>query len=101
MQFMSTRHNAHIRLNDALKDLVTTNNSQKGSDKIEVQVLWIKSMGNGVNSYTTPVQLNRDTLYVELSSSALREELSYGKEKIIAMLNEAFGKDVIKKLVLR
>jgi hypothetical protein len=36
-----------------------------------------------------------------LSSSVLREELSYGKEKIIAMLNEAIGKNVIKKLVLR
>ena len=98
---MSKRHNEHMRLNDALKDFVKTNNLQKGLDKIEVQELWIKLMGNGVNSYTTSVQLNRDTLYVELSSSALREELSYGKEKIIAMLNEAFGKDVIKKLVLR
>lgn len=98
---MSKRHNEHMRLNDALKDFVETNNLQKGLDKIEVQELWIKLMGNGVNSYTTSVQLNRDILYVQLSSSALREELSYGKEKIIAMLNEAFGKEVIKKLVLR
>lgn len=98
---MSKRHKEHMRLNDALKDFVETNNLQKGLDKIEVQELWVKLMGNGVNSYTTSVQLNRDTLYVQLNSSVLREELSYGKEKIIAMLNEAFGKEVIKKLVLR
>jgi hypothetical protein len=58
-------------------------------------------MGNGVNNYTTAIKLERDTLYVQLSSSVLREELSYGKEKIIAMLNEVLGKEVIKKLVLR
>jgi len=31
----------------------------------------------------------------------LREELSYGKEKIINMLNEELGKTIIKKIVLR
>lgn len=98
---MSKRHNEHMSLSDALKDFVETNNLQKGLDKIEVHDAWIKLMGNGVNSYTTSVQLQRNTLYVQLSSSALREELSYGKEKIIAMLNEALGKEVIKKLVLR
>lgn len=98
---MSKRHNENISLSDALKDFVKTNNLQKGLDKIEVQDLWVKLMGNGVNSYTTSIQLHRDTLYIQLSSSVLREELSYGKEKIIAMLNEALGKEVIKKLVLR
>ena len=58
-------------------------------------------MGNGVNNYSTAVSLQRDTLYIQLSSSVLREELSYGKEKIITMLNEELGKDIIKKLVLR
>ena len=98
---MSKRHNEHMSLSDALKDFVETNNLQKGLDKIEVQDLWVKLMGNGVNSYTTSIQLQRDTLYIQLSSSVLREELSYGKEKIIAMLNDALGKEVIKKLVLR
>ncbi|MCK5401670.1 MAG: DUF721 domain-containing protein [Flavobacteriaceae bacterium] len=98
---MSKRHNEHISLSDALKDFVETNNLQKGLDKIEVRDSWIKLMGKGVNSYTTAIQLQRDTLYVQLSSSVLREELSYGKEKIINMLNEDLGKEVIKKLILR
>lgn len=98
---MSKRHNEHMSLSDALKDFVESNNLQKGLDKIEVEDLWVKLMGNGVNSYTTSIQLQRDTLYVQLSSSALREELSYGNKKIIAILNEALGKEVIKKLVLR
>jgi hypothetical protein len=36
---------------------------------------------------------------VKLNSSVLREELSYGKEKIRAMMNEALGKEEIKKIM--
>ena len=62
---------------------------------------WANLMGNGVNNYTTAIELKHEILYVQLSSSVLREELSYGNEKIIMMLNEAIGKPVIKKLILR
>ncbi|MGB2387054.1 MAG: DUF721 domain-containing protein, partial [Flavobacteriaceae bacterium] len=31
----------------------------------------------------------------------LREELNYGKDKIIAMINEELGKEVVKKVVLQ
>ncbi len=98
---MSKRHNENQSISDIIKEFVDTNRLQTGLDKIDVQEAWAQMMGNGVNNYTTAVQLERDTLYVQLSSSVLREELSYGKEKIISMLNESIGKEVIKKLVLR
>jgi predicted nucleic acid-binding Zn ribbon protein len=66
-----------------------------------VKEVWQAQMGPAINKYTTSIQLNNDTLYIELSSSVLREELSYGKEKIIKMMNEELGKDLVKKLVLR
>lgn len=98
---MSKRINENLKLSDALKEFVTENKLQKGLDKVDVQEAWANLMGNGVNNYTTSVQLQNETLYVQLSSSVLREELSYGKEKIINMLNEFLGKELIKKLVLR
>ena len=98
---MPKRHNDHISISDALKEFVETNNLEKGLNKINVADAWAKLMGNGVNNYTTSVNLERDTLYIQLSSSVLREELSYGKQKIIDMLNEELGKVIIKKLVLR
>jgi hypothetical protein len=70
-------------------------------DKIDVEQAWKRLMGNGVNNYTTDVILKGTTLYVKLSSAVLREELSYGKQKIIAMLNEELRKEVVKELVLR
>ncbi|MFD1163749.1 MULTISPECIES: DUF721 domain-containing protein [Hwangdonia] len=98
---MAKRNNEHISIQDALKEFVETNRLEKGLNKVNVADAWVKLMGNGVNNYTTTVNLERDTLFVQLSSSVLREELSYGKQKIIDMLNEELGKNIIKKLVLR
>ncbi|TNJ46125.1 DUF721 domain-containing protein [Tamlana fucoidanivorans] len=98
---MAKRHNEHMSISDALKEFIETNKLEKGLDKVNIAKAWENLMGNGVNNYTTSIKLERDTLYVQLSSSVLREELSYGKQKIINMLNEEVGKEIIKKLVLR
>ena len=98
---MARRHNDNLPISDILKEFVNTNKLQSGLDKVDVSDAWKDMMGNGVNNYTTQVKLDRDVLYVSLSSSVLREELSYGKQKIIDMLNESIGKDLIQKLVLK
>lgn len=98
---MSKRLNDNLKISDVLKEFVETNNLQEGLNKVDVKEAWENLMGNGVNSYTTNILLKHKTLYVTLSSSVLREELSYGKEKIINMLNESLNKELIEKLVLR
>lgn len=98
---MSKRENEYLKASDVLKQFVEKNRLQDGLDKVNVADAWKSLMGNGVNNYTEQVILKNDTLHIKLSSSVLREELSYGKEKIIAMLNEELGKELIKKLVLR
>ena len=70
-------------------------------DKIDVEKAWKDLMGNGVNSYTQEVILKGTTLYVKLTSAVLREELSYGKQKIISLINEELKKEVVKEVVLR
>lgn len=98
---MAKRYSEEQSLQDVLKNFISQNNLQKGIDKVEVKEVWFKLMGNGVANYTTEVELRKETLYVKLSSSVLREELMMGKDKIINMINEEIGKEVIKSLVLR
>lgn len=98
---MAKRNNDNIPLSEALKDFIQKNKLQQGIDKVNAREAWIRLMGNGVNNYTTAIELRKDTLFVSLSSSVLREELSLGKSKIVEMLNEELGKDLVKKIVLR
>ncbi|PTX61980.1 uncharacterized protein DUF721 [Kordia periserrulae] len=98
---MKKRHTEHRAISEVLKDFISENRLEDGLDKIDARDAWLQLMGNGINTYTTNVVLKNDTLYVSLSSAAYREELSYGKDKIIKMLNENLGKELIKNLVLR
>ncbi len=88
-------------MGEALQEFIKANKLEKGMDRVNVKEAWVSLMGNGVNNYTTAVELRNNTLFVSLSSSVLREELSHGKSRIIVMLNEELGKELVKKMVLR
>jgi len=98
---MAKRQSNQSTVGDVLKQIIQVNKLQPGMDQIDVKEAWQNLMGNGVNSYTKNLALRGSTLYVELSSSVLREELSHGKSKIIAMINEELRREVIKEVVLR
>ncbi|MCM4170056.1 DUF721 domain-containing protein [Arenibacter sp. TNZ] len=98
---MAKRKNDNLNLGEALQEFISENKLQKGMDRVNAREAWINLMGNGVNNYTTAIELRSDTLFVSLSSSVLREELSLGKSKIIKLLNEELGKNLISKIILR
>lgn len=97
---MARRKNEYQSIKDLMKTVIKENNLTRGMQKMDVREAWEKLMGNGVMSYTESVQLQNSTLVVKLKSAVLREELSYGKEKIVAMINEELGEELVKKLML-
>lgn len=97
---MAKRANEYSSLKDLMKVVIKENNLTKGMRQMNIREAWEKLMGNGVVSYTESVQLQNKTLVVKLKSSVLREELSYGKEKIVKMLNEEMGEELITKIML-
>ena len=98
---MTKRISNESSISEVLQQFIQVNRLEAGMDKIDVEQAWKNLMGNGVNSYTQEVILKGTTLYVKLTSAVLREELSYGKQKIIVMLNEELRKEVVKDLVFR
>jgi len=85
-----------------LDNLITGSKSlNSGLNNVKIQKLWQETMGSNVNSYTKEITLKNKTLYVSLSSSVLRQELSYGKQKIVDLINKEIGGKIITKIVLR
>lgn len=97
---MAKRENDSFSIKDLMGGFIKENKLEKGFRKIYVEEAWRKIMGPGVASYTNAVQLQNQTLIISLKSSVLREELSYGKDKIIHMINEEIGEKLIKKIML-
>ena len=98
---MSRMNDDQHSLKEVIDEFIKKNKLQGGIDKIDVRNAWINLMGTGVNNYTSDIQLKQSTLYVNLTSSVLREELSYGKTKIIKMINEELGKELVMNIILR
>jgi hypothetical protein len=98
---MARRLNNEGSIGSILNEIIQVNKLQGGIDEVAVKEAWKNLMGNGVNTYTKNILLKGSTLYVELSSAVLREELSYGKHKIIKMINDELQREVLKEVVLR
>ena len=90
----------NIELKNLINTFLKKNKLEKGILNIEVKKAWFDLMNNGVANYTSDVSLKNKTLYIKLSSPALKEELSYGKEKLIKLINEKLEEDVVEKIVL-
>ena len=95
------RKSEFASIKDIMQDVLGENKLQKGIDLVAIKEAWVEVMGNGVNSYTKDIQFKNGILIVRLTSSVLREELSYGKDKIVHLLNENLHKTLIKSVKLQ
>ena len=84
-----------------LDEIVQSKALKTGITNARINELWYELMGSQMTHYTDKILLKGNTLFVSLNNAALREELSYGKEKIRKMMNEQLGSEVLKKIVLR
>ena len=97
---MAKRENESASIKELMDVFINGGKLKKGFQKMNAAEAWGKLMGAGVSSYTSEVKLQNGTLIVRLSSSALREELGYGKDKIIKMINDELGEVLVMKLML-
>lgn len=84
-----------------LDEIVQSKALKTGITNARINELWYELMGTHMTRYTEKITLKGNTLFVSLNNAALREELSYGKEKIREMMNEQLGSEVLEKVVLR
>jgi len=90
-----------LKMSEALNDFKSQKKLARGFERVNIETAWKDVMGPGIVKYTTGMKFTAGTLIVNLSSSVLREELMYGRTKIIENLNEYLKQDLVTKIVLR
>ena len=88
-------------ISKVLDEILESKSLRTGIIHVRINELWYEIMGTNISHYTEKIILKGNTLFVSLNSPALRVELSYGKEKIIKMINKQLGSEKIKKIILR
>ncbi|MCI5665005.1 MAG: DUF721 domain-containing protein [Mediterranea sp.] len=62
---------------------------------------WPEVLGPTIASYTRELSIRNQTLYVHLSSAALRQELMMGRDLLVRNLNRHVGAQVITNIIFR
>ena len=95
----SYRYNTETSLKDVILAIFKRYRLNYGIDKVRVKEAWVEVVGTPIVKYTVSVRLQGSKLYVTLNNTALREDLNYGKSKLVTMLNEHLQKEVVKDIV--
>ena len=62
---------------------------------------WPQILGPTIASYTQNLYIKNQTLYVHLTSAALRQESMMAREKLVRSLNQKVGATVIVNIIFR
>ncbi len=63
-----------------------------------LESIWQKEMGSMINNYTGKINFHKGKLTVEITSAPLRQELHQSREKIIVILNDVAGSNVVEEI---
>lgn len=82
-------------IGEVIKELLKNYDITSKLNEAHIVTLWDKMMGPTVTKYTTSIEIEKRILFVQLNNAALKQELSYAKERIKKMLNEEVGEEVL------
>ena len=95
-----SKHNEHS-LKEVIDQLLK---AYKLDDKLAERKLiasWEAVMGVMIAKHTKDLYIKHKQLFVTLDSAALRNELLLAKTKIVKMLNDEVGTEVINDVILK
>ena len=69
--------------------------------EVDVVTSWESLVGKTIAHYTRNIYLSRKILYVEVSSSVVKNELVLMREEIRNRINERAGEEMVEKIVFK
>jgi predicted nucleic acid-binding Zn ribbon protein len=88
-------------LGDALKKFLNQSRLKGSIQALQIEEVWEQIMGKTVARYTDKIRIHGQTLYIDTAIAPLRQELLYQKDRIVQLVNEALGEQVIREVVIK
>ena len=98
---MAKRKSNTSSLDEAIKSLLKAYRLNDKMVELDIVKGWPEIMGPVVAAKTISIKVNKKVLVVELNSSVLREELSYGKAQIVKNVNDFLQQDFLEEVRLK
>lgn len=78
-----------LKINAAISDFFKEINAEDKLTNTRLKVAWKNMMGPGIEQQTKNLYLKNDTLFIVVSSAALRHTLQHSKFDLLKKLNKA------------
>ncbi len=86
-------------LKAAIDEMLRTYELKNKYSETYLVAFWEKLVGRSIASRTGRLYVKEGTLYVEIISAPLRQELVLAKTKLIELLNREMGEEVVREVV--
>jgi len=94
-----SKHNLQS-IGSAINQFLKENRLEKKIDISSLHVNWKTIAGDMIANHTKRIFLKDTTLFLEVDSAELKNELHFLKDQLITNVNHFLKKDLIKQLVL-
>lgn len=88
-------------LKQAIDRLLETYRLSSKMRELDIIQSWEEMMGKAIARRTKEIYFKDKTLFIHLESSVLREELMMGRSKIMQMINEKAGSEIVTDVVFK
>lgn len=92
---MMRRKDNQLSLGEAIKHMISDLGMEEKILVMMAEEIFAEMMGNYIMKYVENINVQKQILFVKINSPELKNELLYGKSKIIAHINEEIGKEYI------
>lgn len=90
-----------VKLGDAIKLFILRSSLREGIETAEMEEIFRSIAGKTISKYVKNIHLQGNCMYVTLSSSVVRQEISYLSQDLCKKMNTAIGKQQIEKIIFR
>ena len=86
-------------IKSAMQELLNTYKIREKFTSTQIIASWERMMGEPIAKRTEKIYIKDKKLFVKLGSRALKQELSYSKEKVKELFLKEFGEDALVDIV--
>jgi len=88
-------------LSDILREYLRETKIEQKLKEVDMVGSWENILGKTIARYTRKIYFSKGILYVEITSSVVKNELVMMREEIRRKLNEQAGEEMVEKIVFR
>ena len=78
-----------------LENFVDQDKISDGIFNVKIKQAWEKAVEKKILDYTKSIYIKGDVLFIEVSNPILKQEILYSRQKVIDLINDDLGKEIV------